>query len=316
MWLSNGTQQTWITFDLGACRPSPVSTSGTTTRTPETHPFTLNAAAVRGHLIGSSLLANGSLTTRPGRVAIGAPWRRASRSARPAVCLLTRAAITRLPVRSSAVISRFMSLATLRAPKAPTTTPAFRRSGSTTPSPAACRAARPSRLPAARRWTSTACRRRWLRSPRRPATAHVYLGGANLTVGDSTTTTFAGMISDSGGANSNTGGSLTKVGAGTLVLSGSNSYRGSTIVGEGTLVAASAGTLPDGTSLTVGAGQTAFVFDPSLAGTGGFRRGPQSRSRVRWRCWRRAQCWRLSLRGEGDQRQVQPFSFARQAGHR
>ena len=55
----------------------------------------------------------------------------------------------------------------------------------------------------------------------------VTLGSKSLTVGDSSSTTFAGVISGTGG--------LTKNGAGVLTLSGSNSYSGSTLVSGGTL---------------------------------------------------------------------------------
>lgn len=52
-----------------------------------------------------------------------------------------------------------------------------------------------------------------------------------------------------------------------LILSGSNTYTGGTIVDSGTLYVASASALPSGSSLTVGGGGT-FVFDPSvIAGT-------------------------------------------------
>jgi len=87
----------------------------------------------------------------------------------------------------------------------------------------------------------------------------VLLGSGALTVGDATSTTFDGAISG-------LGGSLLKQGTGTLVLSGSNSYAGGTTVNGGELVATSSTALPDGTSLTVGAGGT-FVFDPSQAGS-------------------------------------------------
>jgi len=87
----------------------------------------------------------------------------------------------------------------------------------------------------------------------------VLLGSGSLTVGDATSTTFDGAISG-------LGGSLIKQGAGTLVISGSNSYTGGTAVDGGTLVATSSTALPDGTSLTVGAGGT-FVFDPSQTGS-------------------------------------------------
>ncbi len=59
----------------------------------------------------------------------------------------------------------------------------------------------------------------------------VTLGGATLTVGsDNTSTIFAGTISDAGGASSGTGGSLAKIGTGTLTLTGANSYGGLTTV--------------------------------------------------------------------------------------
>jgi autotransporter-associated beta strand protein len=63
------------------------------------------------------------------------------------------------------------------------------------------------------------------------------IGGSMLTVGNlNTSTTVSGTISDSGGYHAGTGGMLTKVGAGTLTLSGANSYTGLTTVDEGTLV--------------------------------------------------------------------------------
>jgi autotransporter-associated beta strand protein len=48
-------------------------------------------------------------------------------------------------------------------------------------------------------------------------------------------------------------GSLTKLGAGTLVLSGSNTYNGGTFVTAGLLELTKSAALPDGTGLTVGA---------------------------------------------------------------
>ena len=59
-----------------------------------------------------------------------------------------------------------------------------------------------------------------------------------------------------------TGATLTMSGAGTLILSGTNSYDGGTFVEAGTLILASPAALQDGTSLTVGAGGT-FFLDPS-----------------------------------------------------
>ena len=59
--------------------------------------------------------------------------------------------------------------------------------------------------------------------------------------------------------------SLTMQGSGQLILSNSaDSYTGGTVVESGTLIVATAGALPDGSSLTVGAGGT-FIFDPSVS---------------------------------------------------
>jgi hypothetical protein len=54
---------------------------------------------------------------------------------------------------------------------------------------------------------------------------NVLLGSRTLTVGDSTNTTFSGVISGSGA----TGGILVKVGSGTLTLNGINTYQSTTI---------------------------------------------------------------------------------------
>ena len=62
-------------------------------------------------------------------------------------------------------------------------------------------------------------------------------------------TTFSGSI-EGGGTLGSLG--LVLSGPGTLVLSGSNSYEGGTTVAEGTLIVATGGALPTGTSLTVG----------------------------------------------------------------
>lgn len=61
---------------------------------------------------------------------------------------------------------------------------------------------------------------------------NVFMNGANtLTAGgDTTTTTFSGVYQNSGGS-----AALTKVGAGTLTLSGANTYTGATTVNAGTL---------------------------------------------------------------------------------
>ncbi len=78
----------------------------------------------------------------------------------------------------------------------------------------------------------------------------VTLGTATLTTGnDNTNTTFAGVISGNGG--------ISKTGTGVFTLTGANLYAGPTSVsGTGTLVIGTAGALPLGTNLTIGAGST------------------------------------------------------------
>jgi autotransporter-associated beta strand protein len=87
----------------------------------------------------------------------------------------------------------------------------------------------------------------------------VLLSGGSLTVGDSSSTTFSGNITG-------IAGSLTKVGSGVLVLSGSNNYTGGTNVSAGQLILASGSAMADGTSLAVAAGGT-LIFDPSASGS-------------------------------------------------
>ncbi|HTD15352.1 MAG TPA: autotransporter domain-containing protein [Chthoniobacterales bacterium] len=63
-----------------------------------------------------------------------------------------------------------------------------------------------------------------------------FLGSKSLTVGgNNLSTTVSGVIQD-GGVNGGTGGSLTKVGTGTLTLSGANTYTGATNVNAGSLI--------------------------------------------------------------------------------
>jgi autotransporter-associated beta strand protein len=77
--------------------------------------------------------------------------------------------------------------------------------------------------------------------------------------GNSIVDTTGGDISLSG--NLSGGGSLAKVGGGTLVLSGSDSYTGGTIVEAGTLILTSKAAIADGTSLIVG---DARLFAPVM----------------------------------------------------
>jgi autotransporter-associated beta strand protein len=63
----------------------------------------------------------------------------------------------------------------------------------------------------------------------------VFLGANNLTLSSNNlSTTFSGVIRD-GGENDGTGGSLTKVGTGTIDLTGANTYTGDTNVNRGVL---------------------------------------------------------------------------------
>ncbi len=94
----------------------------------------------------------------------------------------------------------------------------------------------------------------------------VTLGAGTLTAGgDGTTTTFSGSIGGSGG--------LTKTGAGSLTLAGSNRYTGATLVSDGTLVAGRTDSFAADSATTVAEGAELDLagFDQtvgSLAGAG------------------------------------------------
>jgi autotransporter-associated beta strand protein len=88
-------------------------------------------------------------------------------------------------------------------------------------------------------------------------TGNVFLGSNNLTVGSNNMNTmFSGVIQD-GGTIHGTGGSLTKIGSGTLDLTGSNTYTGNTNVNAGVLKVD--GSITSNTSVNSGG---------TLAGTG------------------------------------------------
>ncbi len=98
----------------------------------------------------------------------------------------------------------------------------------------------------------------------------ITLGGATLTAGgDNTSTTFSGVISETG--------NLVKAGSGVLTLSGANTYTGTTTISAGTLTAGHAtalGTTAAGTTVSSGAtlafsGNIAIGSEAvSVAGTG------------------------------------------------
>ena len=94
---------------------------------------------------------------------------------------------------------------------------------------------------------------------------NVTLGTATLTVGGDNTSpaAYAGVISGAPGSN-NTGGGVTKIGSGTLTLSGANTYTGNTTVNGGTL--SLTGSLSASSAL-VGAGGTFAYAAPSGTGT-------------------------------------------------
>jgi autotransporter-associated beta strand protein len=90
-------------------------------------------------------------------------------------------------------------------------------------------------------------------------------GGVTLQAAESGGTardiTLSGILSDDGAVN----GTLTKTGAGTLTLSGANSYTGDTTINAGTLALTGGGTLANTPNLTVAGGATLDVSTPTTA---------------------------------------------------
>jgi autotransporter-associated beta strand protein len=97
-----------------------------------------------------------------------------------------------------------------------------------------------------------------------------FLGSKNLSVGgNNQDSVVSGFIQD-GGLAGGTGGSLTKIGTGTLTLSGTNNYSGATLVSSGVLVIA--GTMSN-SAVTVAAGGvltgTGTINGPLLVNSNG-----------------------------------------------
>lgn len=87
---------------------------------------------------------------------------------------------------------------------------------------------------------------------------NIFLGARTLSVGSNgLSTDFSGVLQD-GGATAGTGGSLTKIGVGTLTLTGTNTYTGDTNINAGTLIVdgsiASANTYANAGGLLMGTG--------------------------------------------------------------
>ncbi|WP_395747178.1 autotransporter-associated beta strand repeat-containing protein [Prosthecobacter sp.] len=94
----------------------------------------------------------------------------------------------------------------------------------------------------------------------------VSLGAKNLTVGDSSSTTVAGVISD-GGIYGGTSGSLTKQGSGTLTLTAVNTYSGGTTISAGTLALTGSGSLAAASAMNItGAGGTFDISGINASG--------------------------------------------------
>ena len=105
---------------------------------------------------------------------------------------------------------------------------------------------------------------------------YVFLGSNNLTIGSNNlSTTFSGVIEDNG-----SGGSLIKIGNGTLVLSGENTYSGgSTIQGGKLLISNTTGSGTGSGPVQVNAGQlggSGVISGDVTIGDASHRRGTLS----------------------------------------
>ncbi|MBV8745934.1 MAG: autotransporter-associated beta strand repeat-containing protein, partial [Xanthobacteraceae bacterium] len=103
------------------------------------------------------------------------------------------------------------------------------------------------------------------------------LGAKQLTVGSNNLSTVVGGQINDGGLGGGTGGSLVKIGNGTLTLLGANTYTGGTILSAGTLavgsntaLGAGALTFADGTTLQAAASGLTLANAMTLSGTNTF----------------------------------------------
>jgi autotransporter-associated beta strand protein len=106
---------------------------------------------------------------------------------------------------------------------------------------------------------------------------NVFLGSKKLTLGNSNLNTeISGVIAD-GGASGGVGGSLTKVGTGTLILSGANTYTGGTTISAGTLQLGNGGTTGSIVGNVLDNGifainhSNAFLYNGVISGSGAFQ---------------------------------------------
>jgi fibronectin-binding autotransporter adhesin len=90
-------------------------------------------------------------------------------------------------------------------------------------------------------------------------TVKLLAGGGTIDTNGQTGQTISAVISGTAG------GSLTKAGAGTLILTGSNTYNGATIINGGTLALSSTGSINNTSGVSLGSGGT---FDVSAISGG------------------------------------------------
>lgn len=88
---------------------------------------------------------------------------------------------------------------------------------------------------------------------------NITLGTGNITVDNTSNTSYSGVISGSG--------SFTKSGAGTLSLGASNTYTGTTIINAGTLTLNAASSLPSANAITINGGNLQINNSSALTNT-------------------------------------------------